>query len=105
MCLIGEDCARLCSFFHVFWRATAPLVLRPVAAPDDANFDASAGFVLLFLLLPTDRGKSSENMGSVIGEEARPLLECNRLETVEAVSEIVSLLLEAGLFLLRRSST
>lgn len=43
-------------------------------------------------------------MGSVIGEEARPLLECSRLEVVEAVSEIVSLLLDAGLFLLSCSS-
>lgn len=43
-------------------------------------------------------------MGSVMGEEARPLLECWRLEVVEAVSEMVSLL-EAGLFLRRRSWT
>lgn len=40
-----------------------------------------------------------------MGDEARPLLECSRLEVVEAVSEMVSLLLEAGLFLLRRSLT
>ena len=38
-----------------------------------------------------------------MGDEARPLLECSRLEVVEAVSEMVSLL-EAGLFLLIRSS-
>jgi hypothetical protein len=39
-----------------------------------------------------------------MGEEASPLLECSRLDVVEAVSEMVSLL-EAGRFLLNRSLT
>jgi hypothetical protein len=43
-------------------------------------------------------------MGSVSGEDAKPALEWNRLEVVEAESDMVSLL-EAGLFLLSRSST
>lgn len=47
---------------------------------------------------------SSENIGAVSGEEAKPILEWLRLDVVEAVSDIVSLL-EAGLFLLIRSST
>lgn len=39
-----------------------------------------------------------------MGDEARPWLECSRLEVVEAVSEAVSML-DAGRFLLIRSST
>jgi hypothetical protein len=39
-----------------------------------------------------------------MGDELKPLLECSLLETVEAVSEIVSLL-DAGLFFRIRSST
>lgn len=37
------------------------------------------------------------------GEEAGPLLDCIRLEVVDAVSEMVSML-DAGRFLLMRSS-
>jgi hypothetical protein len=40
----------------------------------------------------------------VRGDETSPLLECSRLEVVDAVSEMVSLL-EAGLFLCNLSST
>lgn len=47
---------------------------------------------------------SSEKTGAVRGEEPNPLLECSRLDVVEAVSDIVSLL-DAGRFLLIRSST
>jgi hypothetical protein len=43
-------------------------------------------------------------MGSVRGEDANPALEWNRLEVVEAESDMVSLL-DAGLFLLSLSST
>lgn len=43
-------------------------------------------------------------MGAVSGEEPRPLLEGTLLEVVDAVSEMVSLLLDAGLFLRIRSS-
>ena len=74
-----------------------------MTAPDTGGCTASAGLILLCLKLPPDLGRSSEKKGSVMGDEARPLLECSRLEVVEAVSEMVSLL-EAGLFLLIRSS-
>jgi len=43
-------------------------------------------------------------MGAVSGEEGRALLEYTLLDVVDAVSEMVSLL-EAGLFLRKRSST
>lgn len=105
VCLIGDDSGRACVFFQLTWRAPFARVRLPVTAPDGAKACTSEGLALLFLKLPPERGRSSLNIGSVIGEEARPLLECSRLEVVEAVSEIVSLLLEAGLFLLSRSST
>lgn len=99
--LIGEDSGRPSLFFHVACRAAAPLVRRPVAAPDTGSWCVSTFRILLCRRLPPDRGKSSEKSGSVIGEEARPF---RRLEVVEAESEMVSLLLDAGLFLLIRSS-
>jgi len=55
------------------------------------------------LTLPPER-RSSENIGPVRGEEPKPLLECRRLDVVDAVSDMVSTLL-AGLFFLIRSST
>lgn len=104
VCLIGEDSGSPSRFFHVSCRAAAPLVRRPVAAPDSACCCMLADLILLNLEPPPDLGRSSEKSGSVIGDEARPLLECSRLEVVEAVSEMVSLL-DAGRFLLIRSST
>lgn len=47
--LIGEDCARPSLFFHVSCRAIAPLVRRPVAAPEAAKACTSEGLILLFL--------------------------------------------------------
>lgn len=104
VCLIGEDSGSPSRFFHVSCRAAAPRVRRPVAVPDSACCCMLADLILLNLEPPPDLGRSSENSGSVIGDEARPLLECSRLEVVEAVSEMVSLL-DAGRFLLIRSST
>jgi hypothetical protein len=73
-----------------------------VTAPEEGIFCNSAGRIR-FLLGLSAPGKSSENMGAVRGEEPSPLLECSLLEVVDAVSEMVSLL-DAGLFLLIRSS-
>lgn len=56
------------------------------------------------MLPPPPERNSSENIGAVSGDESMPLLECRRLEVVDAVSEIVSTLL-AVLFFFRRSST
>lgn len=56
------------------------------------------------LILRIECCTSSEYMGAVSGDESRPLLECSRVEVVEAVSEMVSLL-EVGLLRRRRSST
>lgn len=101
VCLMGDDSGRSLSFFHVCWFRAENLFLRPVAAPEEANL-----FMFMDrrrLTLPPER-RSSENMGPVSGEEPKPLLECRRLEVVDAVSDMVSTLL-AGLFFFIRSST
>jgi hypothetical protein len=99
--LIGDDSGKSWFLFQVCWFRAENLFLRPVAAPDEAN-------VFMFidrrrLTLPPERS-SSENIGPVSGEELKPLLECKRLDVVDAVSEIVSTLL-AVLFFFMRSST
>lgn len=98
LCLMGEDSGRSLSFFHVAWLRAENLFLRPVAAPEEAYFFVVADRKRL--TLPPDRG-SSENMGAVRGDEPKPLLECRRLDVVDAVSEMVSTLL-AGLFFFMR---
>ena len=107
-CLVwwmGDDSGNPCPLFHERRRADGTRCLRPVIGPEDGNFCKSDGRILLLLWLLPERWNSSEKMGAVRGDEARPpLLDCSRLEVVEAVSEIVSLL-EAGLFLCSRSST
>jgi len=99
VCLMGDDSGRSLSFFHVCWFRAENLFLRPVAAPEEANLFMDRRR----LTLPPER-RSSENMGPVSGEEPKPLLECRRLEVVDAVSDMVSTLL-AGLFFFIRSST
>lgn len=99
--LIGDDSGKSWFLFHVCWLRAENRFLRPVAAPDEA-------YVFMFidrrrLTLPPERS-SSENIGPVSGEELKPLLECKRLDVVDAVSEIVSTLL-AVLFFFMRSST
>lgn len=101
---MGEDCGRLFFFFHDVWVGGANLFRLPLRAPDEAALGRSLlgrlrFFEGLLLLL-----KSSENMGAVRGEELTPLLECRRLEVVEALSEMVSLL-DAGRLRRSRSST
>lgn len=101
MRLIGDDSGKSWFFFHVCWFRAENRFLRPVAAPDEAYL-----FVFIDrrrLMLPPER-ISSENIGAVSGEESKPLLECKRLDVVDAVSEIVSTLL-AVLFFFMRSST
>jgi len=102
VCLMGDDSGRSLSFFQFCWFRAENLFLRPVAAPEEANLlrwfmDRRR------LTLPPER-RSSENMGPVRGDEPKPLLECRRLDVVEAVSDMVSTLL-AGLFFFNRSST
>jgi hypothetical protein len=102
VCLIGDDSGKSWFFFQVCWFRAENLCLRPVAAPEEAYL-----FRLFIdrrrLTLPPER-ISSENIGAVRGEELKPLLECRRLDVVDAVSEIVSTLL-AVLFFFMRSST
>jgi len=101
MRLIGDDSGRSWFLFQVCWLRAENRFLRPVAAPDEAYL-----FMLVErrrLTLPPERN-SSENIGPVSGEELKPLLECKRLDVIDAVSEIVSILL-AVLFFFMRSST
>lgn len=103
VCLIGDDSGRSWFFFQVCWFRAENRFLRPVAAPDEAYL-----FMLFMdrsrLMLPPPERISSENIGAVSGEELKPLLECKRLDVVDAVSEMVSTLL-AVLFFFMRSST
>ena len=102
LCFIGDDSGRLCDLFQ---GCEGILILLPVRGPDDGG-GGRTRFIdrIRFSSRPPDCGRSSENIGAVNGDELSPLLECSRLEVVEAASDVVSLL-EAGLFLLSVSST
>lgn len=102
--LIGDDSGRLCWLFQDAARVATRGLRLLVAGPEVAvRWTAAAdgrNFLLLYRL--PDRGKSSENMGAVRGDDAR--LDCSLLDVVDAVSDMVSLL-DAGLFLLMRCSS
>jgi hypothetical protein len=101
MRLIGDDSGKSWFLFQVCWLRAENLFLRPVAAPDEAYLFR---FIERRRLTLLPERISSENIGPVSGEELKPLLECKRLDVVDAVSEIVSTLL-AVLFFFMRSST
>lgn len=87
---IGDDCGSECVFFHDD-TVVAFLDFRPVRELEAGYVDSFPPPILRRLTeaerLPL-RSRSSENMGSVIGEDANTLAELLSIDTLE-VSEIV----------------